>query len=157
MNAAHLHLFFTHAPFAGVVFGILLLLLGLFRKSEELKRVSLWLFILSALLVLPTYLTGAPANNYMRKLMPTMPMETADQHEEIAILALVAVLFVGLLALAGSVMFTKEKNIPRWFVGVLLTVAIISTAALAWTANLGGKVRHTEIRSPSPAEAPGGH
>lgn len=157
MNAAHLHLFLTHAPIFGVLFGILLLLLGWLRKSEELKRLSLWFFVLAAVLVIPTYLTGAPANKYLKNLMPTTPMETADQHEEIAMIALVAVLFVGLLALTGAFMFNKGKNIPNWFSGLIIALALISTASLAWTSNLGGKIRHTEIRNETPASAPAGH
>jgi hypothetical protein len=150
MNAAHLHLFLTHAPIFGTLFGVLILLLGAVRKSDELKRLGLWLFILTALLVLPTYLTGSPASGQMKKMMPTMPMETADQHEEIAIVALVAVLFVGILSIAGVVIFSKSKAIPGWFIGLVLAMALLSTGALAWTANLGGKIRHTEIRAMEP-------
>jgi len=157
MNSAHLHLMLTHVPVFGTLFGLALLLLGMARKSEDVKRLSLLVFMITGILALPTYLTGAPAENQLRNLFPTTPLETAEQHEEVAILALVAVLFVGMLALAGSVIFQKGKLLPGWFTKLVLVLAIISTAALAWTANLGGKVRHTEIRHQEPAAAPSGH
>lgn len=40
MNWAHVHLSLNHLPVVGTFFGVLLLLLALLRKSEELKRVS---------------------------------------------------------------------------------------------------------------------
>ena len=44
MNWAHVHLMLSHLPVVGTIFGVLLLLLALLRKSEELKRVSLGVF-----------------------------------------------------------------------------------------------------------------
>lgn len=157
MNSAHLHLMLTHAPVFGTIFGLALLLLGVVRKSEDIKRLSLLVFIITGILALPTYLTGEPAEKQLKALFPTTPLETAEQHEEIAILALVAVMFVGVLALAGSIIFQKGKTLPGWFTNLVLVLAIISTATLAWTANLGGKVRHTEIRYETPSSAPAGH
>jgi len=61
MNWAHIHLSLNHLPVVGIIFGVLLLLLALLRKSEELKRVSLGVFVLTALIALPVYFTGEPA------------------------------------------------------------------------------------------------
>jgi len=47
MNWAHVHLLLNHLPVVGTFFGVLLLLLALLRKSEELKRVSLGVFVLN--------------------------------------------------------------------------------------------------------------
>ena len=60
MNWAHIHLSLNHLPVVGTFFGVLLLLLALLRKSEELKRGSLGVFALTALLALPIYFTGEP-------------------------------------------------------------------------------------------------
>ena len=42
----------------GTIYGVLLLLLALLRKSEELKRVSLGVFVFTALIELLIYFTG---------------------------------------------------------------------------------------------------
>jgi di/tricarboxylate transporter len=157
MNPAHLHILLTHAPFFATLFGIFLLLFGLVRKSEELKRIGLWVFALAAIITIPTYLTGTPANEFMKKLMPTMPLQHADQHEEIALIAMVAVIFLGVLALVGAVIFKKSQGLPNWFAGVLLAIALLSSSALAWAGNLGGKIRHTEIRQETPGALPQSH
>ncbi len=157
MNSAHLHLLLTHAPIFGTLAGLFLLLFGAARKSEQVKRLGLLFFIMTAAVTLPTYLTGAPSAQQLKSAFPTMPLEIAEQHEEVAILALVAVLFLGVLALAGSFLFQKAKNIPGWFTATVVALAIVSMVSLAWTATLGGKVRHTEIRNEAPPPPQEGH
>jgi DNA processing protein len=39
MNAAHFHLLLTHAPVFGTLFALFLLLFGVMRKNEDLKRI----------------------------------------------------------------------------------------------------------------------
>lgn len=68
MNWAYIHLLLSHVPALGTVFGVLLLLFGLLRKSEELKRTNLGVFTLTALIALPTHLTGEPAEEVVERL-----------------------------------------------------------------------------------------
>ena len=49
MNGAQAHLLLNHLPVFGVVFGLIILFYAIFRKSEEMKRVALGLFVLTAL------------------------------------------------------------------------------------------------------------
>lgn len=46
MSATHLHLVLNHVPILGIPFGIALLLMGVLRHSEELKRAALVTFSL---------------------------------------------------------------------------------------------------------------
>ncbi|MGA7880692.1 MAG: hypothetical protein WCA06_13995 [Terrimicrobiaceae bacterium] len=68
MNSAHLHLMLNHIPVPRMAFGLALLGWALLRKGEELKRTSLGLFIIIALLAIPTYLTGEPAEELVENL-----------------------------------------------------------------------------------------
>lgn len=61
MNPAHLHLMLNHIPVLGTAFCMVLVGSALIQKSEELKRVSLGAFVIVALLAIPAYLTGEPA------------------------------------------------------------------------------------------------
>ena len=61
MNLAHLHLLLNHFPTIGFGIGIGLFFVSLFAKSEELKRASLVILFLIAVIAIPTYLTGAAA------------------------------------------------------------------------------------------------
>src|SRR5258708_1032650 len=58
MNGAPFHLLLNHIPVVGIPCSLLLLLVAIGRKSEELKQVSLCCFVLFALIAIPAYLTG---------------------------------------------------------------------------------------------------
>lgn len=153
MNPAHFHLTTTHAPIFGIVFGLGLLLLAVWRKSEELKRVALLGFVVAALLALPAYLSGAPASEVLRQLTPGMTMDASDQHAESAILAFAGSLVLGVVALAGLIGFREGRKLPASFLGFVLLLALVACGLLGWTANLGGKIRHLEL-GPQSATAP---
>jgi len=58
MNTPHLHLLLNHVPTVGTVIAFGLFLLSFVRKDDGLKRVSLEVFYIIALLTLPAYLSG---------------------------------------------------------------------------------------------------
>ncbi len=146
MNPAHLHLLLTHLPVLGSVFGLCLLLLALLQGNQELKRTSFWVFVLAACAALPTYFTGQPAGALLLKVMPGLSPDPGDQHAEIAIVALIAAGILGAVALGGLLVYRRGKRAPGWFTCVALTLAVITTSMMVWTASLGGKIRHTEIQ-----------
>lgn len=151
MNSAHLHLLTTHVPVLGSVFGLGLWLLGWLKRSDELQRTSLQVFLLVAIFVAPTYLSGQPASEMLLKLMPGMSRNPGDQHSEVAVLAFVASLVLGMVALAGMILFRKGTRLPTWFVLLTTVLALLTSVMMSWTANLGGRIRHPEIRAEPPA------
>jgi hypothetical protein len=58
MNTAHIHLLLNHFPSIGMIMGLGLFLVGLIRKSDELKQLSLLIFVLLSLIAMPTYMSG---------------------------------------------------------------------------------------------------
>lgn len=155
MNPAHLHLITTHLPVMGTFFGLGLLLFALLRRNRQLKSLALLVFVVTALLTLPVYLSGAPASDLLRRLMPGMTMDAGDQHAEMAILALVGSLALGVVSLAGLILFRKGRTPPAAFLVFVLLLAVLSGGLLSWTANLGGRIRHLEIRPQTSAMPPG--
>jgi hypothetical protein len=77
------------------------------------------------------------------------------QHEEAAQGAFIALCILGGVALAGMVWFRRGKPMPSWFGAVVLAGSLIVGGWMAWTANLGGQIRHSEIRSGAGAPAAG--
>jgi NO-binding membrane sensor protein with MHYT domain len=148
MNPVQIHLVLTHVPVLGTVFGMFLFGLAMLKKSEELRRTGALVFVLSALLALPTYFSGDSADSFLA----SMHADITEQHEEIAVLALGAALVLGLLSLAGLLWFRKGRSFPAWFTGVSLAIALLTFAAMTWTASLGGKIRHPEIGGMAPSE-----
>jgi hypothetical protein len=150
MNVAHIHLLLNHIPMIGTVFGVVLFSLALMRRSEELKKISLGIFVVGAVVALPVYFTGEPAEEVVEHL-PGVSESIIEQHEEAAEIALVAVELLGAISLAGLVLFRSASGIPNWFAALSLVLSVMVGGVMAWTANRGGQVRHTEIRAETKA------
>ena len=135
----------NHAPVLGTIFGLGLLLFGTWRKSEELKKTALGVFVVITLLTVPVYLTGEPAENLV-KALPGVSKPIMEQHEEAATAAFIGIIVLGLAAAGGLLLFNKNQKLPTWFCSAMLAAALIVSGIMAWTANVGGQIRHTEIR-----------
>ena len=61
MDATHLHLALNHAPLFGTLFALGLLIYGLWRKSEELKKTAMGAVVVLTLLTFPVYFSGDSA------------------------------------------------------------------------------------------------
>ena len=144
MNAVHWHLALNHLPVVGSVFAILLLGWAVYRRSDELLRTALGGIALVTVACFPAYFTGEPAEESVRQL-PGVSRDVVKAHEEAAEKAFTVLFVVGVGA-AGMLVWMRRQPIPRW-VGVGLLVGLLGAAGLlGWAANLGGKIRHPEIR-----------
>lgn len=146
MNIIHLHLLLNHVPVIGAIFALLLLAFGILKKSDDLKKASFGAFAIAALIAIPVYLTGEPAEGLIENL-PGVSESVIERHEYAALLALIAIGVVGTIALVGLVLFRGNRKIPAWFSYLSLILALTAGGLMAWTANLGGQVRHSEIRA----------
>ncbi len=146
INGAHLHLMVNHFPVIGILFCILLFLYGLVTRSEEIKKVSLGAFILLALITVPVFFTGDGAEKVAKNL-PGVTEEFIGRHEEMADLSLVLIETLGIVCLAGLIFFRRSASFPKWFFALVLVLSMSAAAIVGFTANLGGQIRHTEIRA----------
>lgn len=144
MNAAHIHLIMTHVPVIGTFAALGLLAFGLVRNSQDLKKAALGILVIAALFAVPVYLSGEPAEEIIEGI-PGVSHATIEQHEDAAAVAFTTLLVVGALALGGLV-WRRKQALPGWLLSLTLAGSIVSAGMMAWTANLGGKVRHTEIQ-----------
>lgn len=153
MNGAHIHLLLNHLPIIGTIFGLLLLLYALLRKSDEVKRISLAVFVFTGLAAVPTYLTGEPAEEIAEKL-PGVTEALIEGHEDAAMFALIAAIATSIVALAGLFIARRDRPFPSWLALTILLLALATGGLMARTANLGGQIRHTEIRAESAPSTP---
>ena len=65
-----------------------------------------------------------------------------EQHEEAALIATIGLSLLGIAALVGLF----YRGVRRWYPKAVLLGALLVSGLMAWTANLGGQIRHTEIR-----------
>jgi len=106
-----------------------------------------------AVLTLPAYLSGEPAEEWIRGLSGVSET-TVEEHEEAALPALIAMLALGAVALAGLVRLRHAASWSRGYGWFVLVLALIAGGLIGRTANLGAHIRHPEIRSTTPAMAP---
>ncbi len=150
INWAHVHLMINHFPVIGVLVGFLLFAYALVRKSEEVKAVSLGVFVLIALMTIPVFLTGEGAEDVVKHI-PGVTETYIGRHEEIAELSLILMEVLGVLALTGLVLLKLRGFMPKIIVILVLVMSLIVATAVGITANLGGQIRHTEIRDAATA------
>ncbi|HKH90403.1 MAG TPA: hypothetical protein VKA54_01305 [Gemmatimonadaceae bacterium] len=143
MSTVHIHLLLNHVPVIGAVIGLALLGVAILRRSDELARVTFWLYALLGAASVVVYLTGEPAEEAVENLAG-VSKALIEQHEESALVATIAMGAAGALALLATFVF-RRKAIPRPVVGGGFVMALLITGLMGYTANLGGQIRHTEI------------
>ena len=146
MNATHLHLMLNHLPVLGTIFGLGLLAFGLWRKSNELKKTALGVIVVVSLAAVPVYLTGEPAEEGVESLAG-VSKSGMEEHEEAAAAAFTGIMVLGATALGGLILFRRGRALPNWFSGSLLVACLSVSGLMGWVANLGGQIRHSELRA----------
>ncbi|HEU0011032.1 MAG TPA: hypothetical protein VFT34_14535 [Verrucomicrobiae bacterium] len=150
MNWAHLHLALNHIPVLGTVLVLVLLCAAMLRRSDELKKVCLCGFVVLAVVSVLIKFSGDFA--FQSVADAGWLVESAViAHEDAANQATAGMFVVGLLAAAGLFLLRQVRSAPRWLLGALFLTAFVTFLLMARAANLGGRIRHTEIR---PLEMP---
>jgi uncharacterized membrane protein len=144
MNALHLHLMLTHVPVVGVLCALALLAAGVARRSDVLVRAGAWALVAVAAAAGATFLTGEPAEHLLDSVR-RVPESLIEPHEEMAESTLVAALLLGVAALV-ALFLRRGRAMPRRLAGAGLVATVAVATMFAWTANLGGRIAHPEIR-----------
>lgn len=147
MNLAHVHLVLNHIPIIALPVTLIFLLFAFKSRDLGLRRFSYLMIALIALLTIPVYLTGEGAEHVAEQL-PGVTEAAIEAHEEAATISLVLTLVAGAVSFAAIFIEKMNPTLVRSAVLLFTTIAVIS---LMVTANLGGQVRHTEIRPENPA------
>ncbi len=130
-------------PFAG----ILVVLLGVYFKSELLKRVGYFLFVLAALGAFLSMNTGEGAEEAIEDLYPKNTHHWTHEHEEKAELFALLMYGLGLLSLLAmwaSWAKNKFQKYLLWAIGAFL-VAVLYLGYEPGKS--GGQVIHKEFRT----------
>lgn len=154
MNQAHIHLLITHLPIFGSILGALVLVHGLWMKSNQTIIAAYNLFIISSIGAGIAYLTGEGAEESVEDLQGIIK-ETIKQHEEFAMFALISLIMLGIVSVFGLYVAWKKPVISRTTAFGVLFLSLISFGLVARTGYLGGQIRHTEINTPINSNAAG--
>jgi uncharacterized membrane protein len=152
MNLAHLHLLLNHFPTIGMIVGLGLYVVAILSKSDHLKSASLGIFFCIALLSIPTFATGTSARLALAK-SPEVSTAMIDSHETAAFEALWFMELTGALAWMGLWQYRRLARFPQATLAAVLLAGLLTFGLMARAANIGGEIRHPEIRT-GPTGAP---
>jgi len=158
MQFAYLHIVINHLPIMGVPVVLGVLLLGLWARQPSVQHAALLAFAVLGLLTVAVYLTGQAGEDFAEHA-PGLARSAIDDHEDMALLALVA---VETLALASLYLFLRHggitllrrretgpsTRIPTAGMAVVVLTALVTTGLLGYAGRLGGKISHTEFAQP---------
>ena len=153
-NSAHVHLLLNHVPTIGFGIGLLLFLAGLVGKSDVLKRTSLVLFFVVAVVAIATFVSGNAAEAVLTgtgrtDFPPGVSPAAIRAHEDAALLAFAVMEVTGFfswLALWQWRRVAESSRLPGWNVPIVLVLSLVTFGLMARAAELGGDINHPEIR-----------
>lgn len=146
MNQAHFHLVVNHLPIILPFAGLVVLIGGMLFKSELVKRMSYFLFALSAIATVLAMSSGEGAEEIAEGL-PGVTENFIHEHEEKAELFAIFSYLLGAFALAGLWASWKSKRFSVVLSYVILLMSLVVLFLGKQTGTSGGEIRHTEIRS----------
>lgn len=144
MDAAHLHLLTNHIPILLTFISVAMLIWAVISKNSEHYKIAFIGFIIAALAMFVVFESGEEAEETVEEI-PEVTHDSIEEHEDAADISWWLTMLVGIGGIAGLYMNKKKTKGFQAFVWVLLALAIVNAGYLAYTGNLGGYIRHTEI------------
>jgi uncharacterized membrane protein len=146
MDATHIHLILNHFPIIGLLFGTVFLGYALFAQSKVLKEAALVIFIITALVSVPVFLTGEEAEHKVEDFS-NVSEHMIEEHEEHAEISIWAIEILGVLSLVGLYFSNKgDERKAKKLIIVALIFSFFVFVNLAITGYYGGKISHQELR-----------
>ncbi len=146
MNDAHLHMVVNHFPIIGTIFGLGILLAGIFMKNNVIKSVAYILFVVAGIFAAVSMATGEGAEEIAEKL-PSVTDQIIHEHEEMAEKLAIVLYALGLVSLIGlylNFINHAKASIVSYFA---MVIAIVGVFVGKQAGTTGGEIRHTEIRA----------
>lgn len=140
----HIHLLLNHFPTVGFGIGVALFLVGLYVKSDPMKRAALGILLLMALISIPVYMTGKAAERAIKD-QPGISDVRMETHQDAALLALTFMELTGMMAWLGLWQFRRMSRATSGNSTAVLVLSLITFVLMARAANMGGEIRHPEI------------
>ena len=164
MDPTHVHLLLNHFPTIGFVIGLMLFVISLIAQNAELKRASLVIFVGIALVTIPTYVSGNAAEEVLCAggakapvcADPGVSKSLIQTHEGAALLAFAAIILTGAFAWLGLWQIRRTSRAENWNLAVILLLSLVAFGLVARAADIGGEIRHPEIRAAQETVTPEG-
>lgn len=154
MDWIHLHLALNHVPVLGTAFAGLALAVSAWRRNAEFVRLCLWGIVWFCALSVAIKFTGDFAWDELRPFPQPYEGSRVERHESAADKATTGILFTGLAAAFALWVARRRSTVPNALVAVVFALLGVTFGLMAWTANLGGQLRHPHLRPDKAGVAP---
>jgi len=144
---SHAHMILNHFPTVGFVFALGFYIVALAMDNQVMKRSGLVLFVICAILIVPTYVTGN-ASMWALTDPPVQGVSKAviNAHRDMALWTLFAIGFTGVTAWIELFRFRYLGRFSNLSLYLVLGFAIVTLLVMAETGHRGGQINHPEIR-----------
>lgn len=139
----------NHVPIIGFLIGLVLFVLSFTGRNDDLRRGSLIIFAVVALVTIPTFVSGVGADRSIAR-EPGVSEALVRRHEGAAMLGLWFVEATGAAALMALWRFQRTGGPTGRNLAAVLLLATMAAGLMVRTGNTGGDIRH-----PQPGTAPG--
>ncbi|WP_145364272.1 hypothetical protein [Stratiformator vulcanicus] len=147
----------VHIPVLGMPVTALLMAIAVWKKSDLLWSVGVWFLFGVTLLGGIAYLSGPAAYEVLDEwnFLPWVegPEETKgliEDHAAVAKGVYFTSLIPAVMALAQFIRVLGGDSWPKWMKITLPVLLILLSVGFAYTAHLGGMIRHPEIYRSAP-------
>lgn len=154
MDLTHIHLLLNHFPTIGFIIGGGLFIVALIAKSDHLKLASLVVLLGIALISIPTYMSGNGAQDAIKSL-PGVSKSLIEAHEAAAFVGMIFMLLTGALAWLALWQYRRLAHVPNWNLAAILLLTVVTFVIMTRASNIGGEIRHAEIRASQGSATPG--
>jgi uncharacterized membrane protein len=142
---AHLHILVTVFPSVGLIFVLGFYITGFATNNDALKRGSLFLFIILALLAIPTYLSGEHSQDLLSR-DPKISQDLMNSHFGSGVVALVLLVLTGLVALIELWRARRRGQLSNDALHLILGLALVTLALMVISDELGWEINHHELQ-----------
>lgn len=150
MDGLQLHLLTNHLPIVGTFAALLVVLVGMLRRSDAAISTGLIVYAVMALMAVPAYLSGEEAEERVEQISG-INEGAIHEHEEMAEVTLWLTVISGLLALGAVITHHRNMKISSKIALAFVIIAIAAFAQAALTGHEGGKIRRLDLGGAVPA------
>jgi uncharacterized membrane protein len=145
---SHFHILVSVFPSVGLIFVIGTYLGGIITKNDALKATALAMFVILAILAVPTYLSGDGATRDLVGNTRFNP-DLIETHMYWANTALGLLVITGFVALIN---LFRLRGLSNDALHLVLGLAFVTLLLMAISGELGWEINHTELRLPAAAQ-----
>lgn len=159
LTPAHLHLMLNHIPIIGIAMASFSIFIGILAQSRTTIATGLLATLLCAA-AMPTIMeSGSKAAHAFKEGSLLPPLDEAGKaalhmHASRADKTTPVVYASALLAVLALLALIKFPKAARWIAAAVLLGNGAAVLLAIWTADAGGRIRHKELRPPTPWDEP---